>query len=128
MREIKFRAWIMPDHNFDIGEESYMYQWSWDFFSEDSPVTKYTKAFPGSFGLSDVILMQYTGSNDVTGEEIYEGDILNIIFDDSIAPVVWEGNGFWIKQNRFGGNSWFPVPEACRIIGNIYENPELLSK
>lgn len=64
---------------------------------------------------------EFTGHLDRQGKEIYEGDILR--FDDipnRISPVVFE-NGMFKSKHYIG-------VEFCRseVIGNIYENPELI--
>jgi hypothetical protein len=83
-------------------------------------------------------LMQFTGLKDKTGKEIYEGDILLFhqlvlfskkegeIYDDATALVVWSdgGGGFTLKLiNRHLRTLDMTKGE---IIGNAYENPELL--
>lgn len=81
-------------------------------------------------------LMQFTGLQDKNGKEIYEGDVLTFIFPNNrnkgTAPVVWE-YGCWNVtdfKNDAGSNNIYNLYPAtdCEIIGNIYENPELLTK
>ena len=72
----------------------------------------------------DVIPMQFTGLKDKNGKEIWEGDILKWI-DNSNYP---SGN---IQVVKFKEYKVYPLVSApsgkCwEIIGNIYENPELL--
>ena len=77
-------------------------------------------------------LMQYTGLKDKNGVDIYEGDLLGgqLFF---IGEVLYE-NGACIFQDRIG-TYIDPERHARRndfenfeIIGNIYENPELLEE
>lgn len=79
-------------------------------------------------------LMQSTGLVDEDGKEIFEGDVLKT-YDGELAKVVWNKElACWeaeflgeivdlsevadVKSNR----------SDCEIVGNIYENPELLEK
>ncbi|QBX15937.1 hypothetical protein Javan227_0027 [Streptococcus phage Javan227] len=78
--------------------------------------------------------MQSTGLFDMYGEEIFEGDVLKT-YDGELAKVVWNKElACWeaeflgeivdlsevadVKCNR----------SDCEIVGNIYENPELLEE
>lgn len=68
----------------------------------------------------DAVLLQFTGLCDKNGKEIYEGDILNetVPGGTMITEVTWGSWGLFASlQNRFS---------ECEIIGNIYENKELL--
>ena len=79
-------------------------------------------------------LMQYTGLKDKNHKEIYEGDILT---DGKFKWVVEFIDGaFWAKRGRTVENikviqrkRWIAMQEDCiEVIGNIYENPELLEQ
>lgn len=85
-----------------------------------------------SVEFDEITLMQSTGLFDRNGKEIFEGDILD--YKGRKALVRWHGSyaSFIYRfvdelQNR--NTEWKPLYLAymkCEIIGNIYENPELL--
>ena len=80
----------------------------------------------------DVKLMQSTGLKDKNGKEIFEGDILD--YNGRKALVRWHGSyaSFiyrFADELQKRNSEWKPLYLAymkCEIIGNIYENPELL--
>ena len=87
----------------------------------------------------DFQVMQFTGLKDKNGLEIYEGDRLEYLIDphDPDGPtdrytVEWRGNGFvgvWDgdKEAKNSGNDGLiDAYLDIAVIGNIYENPELL--
>lgn len=123
-REIKFRCWDKTHNEM--------------FFIEDIFRIKNSKFIENCRnGLCEV--MQYTGLLDKNGKEIYEGDILQekIVnqhgtFKKVFAFPDYESfSGGGMDYGIVGvGYSWEdtdPEPENCEIIGNIYENPELLT-
>lgn len=124
-REIKFRAWdketkSMIKEVWEIGLKS-NYNQPW-LIGDD----KRTDNFE---------LMQYTGLKDKDGKEIYEGDVVRIWADPKdyngykghnyIGVVEWDEFilGFILSDGH--GLKDF---EFIEIVGNIYENPELLNK
>ena len=76
---------------------------------------------------------QYIELKDKNSREIYEGDIAEVEcecgYKDKM-PVEWGYNGFKLKQyisHRYpSGELEFNHTERVEVIGNIYENPELL--
>jgi len=93
----------------------------------------------GPFGLREMFIwlddgdipLQYTGLKGKNGKEIYEGDIIRTSNDKwwNNTPdkeIVFSGNGFWLTNN--GGQHYLPDESVREVIGNIYENPELLEK
>ncbi len=115
MRQIKFRAWDNKNKVMLKMEEIL----DWD------RLLNYPNEFP------DIIIMQFTGLKDKNGKEIYEGDIIIDSLNPKYELVIeskkvensdgWETNlsmGFDFEQlNR---------NDKMEVIGNIYENPELI--
>jgi len=76
-------------------------------------------------------LMQFTGLHDKNGKEIWEGDIVKTI-NEEIGKVVFSIGAFWAEY--LWPHNWDPMAPAeivrsdMKVIGNIYENPELLER
>ena len=127
MREIKFRAWMK---NRLSGE------WFMDYQHDGTPKSWYLRSFFENYDAHhETFLMQYTGLHDKNGKEIYEGDIATVECECGYRanmPVEWGYNGFRLKKqwsHRFpSGELEFNHTERVEVIGNIYENPELLKE
>lgn len=74
-------------------------------------------------------LMQYIGLHDKNGKEIYEGDILKSIQWNDIYLVKQIGIAYYLcrkGKNGFNKITTWNNAEKSEVIGNIYDNPELL--
>ena len=76
---------------------------------------------------------QYSGLNDKSGKEIYEGDIVKVFTNKEwrIGKIIYEHSEFTIdvtnnKDLKYGRTSI--IENLTEVIGNIYDNPELLEK
>lgn len=104
----------------------------------------------------DIEIMQYTGMKDKNEKEIHEGDIVKLMEDDWAFTDGWKEEdprwkdnelfnpmpqkevmrdvvtldrfGLWLKNESFGYEGESLVsPSDCIVIGNIYENQELIN-
>lgn len=126
-RPIKFRAYLK-----DINKMVEVNEINWYENLDDkgnissiryAGETKYVHHY-FEFDPNDVILMQYTGYKDMKGKEVYEGDIVR--YYDYIYEVKWMWAGFYIHSLQNGFDELATTENFIEVIGNIYENPELL--
>lgn len=88
---------------------------------------------------NDTILMQYTGLNDKNGVEIFEGDIVKscVLINGHIYEYVGQVKFVafsWVVSDKAGiYDPFYNYEDSCpdeiweiEVIGNIYQNPELL--
>lgn len=123
MREIKFRAFV-KEINEIINVDKVNFQ--------EKYITRYSDNLPFptlvKYPFEDVELLQYTGLKDKNGKEIYEGDICR--YEDRAGSVVFDKGSFSLHTNlgkgAVGCLDIGIFRNACEVIGNIYENPELL--
>lgn len=116
-RKIKFRCWNKELKEIWVGGYVQFDTGNILFDDEDGNTFEYTgDEFP---------LMQYTGLNDKNGEEIYEGDFLKHDLW-GISEIIWEHGMFRGKGNDHDITLADHQLKRSRVIGNIYENPELL--
>lgn len=77
-------------------------------------------------GFSSVDLLQSTGITDVVGKEIYEGDIVQCWFEKGFITMYHGSWGINIDKEYLYTSILYNYSDEARVIGNIYENPELL--
>lgn len=133
MREIKFRAWgIDRGKMHDVYNIAFHESYGYKAITSEQPLNVNTTFI----NKEEFILMQYTGLKDKNGVEIYEGDILDFTLEqhyDGIyqemkykQPIVFSEGSFWAGNNLL--HAVMCADEELRVIGSIYENPELLEE
>lgn len=73
--------------------------------------------------LEDLTLMQWTGLLDKNGKEIYEGDIIKSSY--GVNEVFWNEDEATFDVPA--GTFFYRAARVCEVLGNIYENPTLMS-
>jgi hypothetical protein len=107
-REIKFRAW-----DEELGIMCYC---------ELSSAGNYQN-------MSSVPLMQYTGLKDKNGKEIYEGDIVSYGLDEHPCVIEFKYACFYISStDNIDHHLGYYRVYNIEVVGNIYENPDLIGE
>ena len=130
MREIKFKVFDVKNKKMYPTDYELVKEIHFGMYGEiDSVIiARYRPDGDWEFEeLKDVELMQYIGLKDKNGEEIYEGDIIKL--KDEVYEVIYNNTtaSFIIKNDQgweLGGEGWKKV----EVVGNIYENPNLLEE
>jgi uncharacterized phage protein (TIGR01671 family) len=127
MREIKFRAW---DKNKKEIRKVTSINWYDEYIWVDE-----TPMSGDRLPIESTPLMQYI-KDDKNGVEIYEGDILSYPEEEQIISIFWDDSSAGWEFNEHSGlddgvgrGDWdfnIGIAKNCEVIGNIYENPELL--
>ena len=123
MREIKFRAQDIASNKWLFGDLRHHKD---DVCIFDQGGTKGEQVKRETVG-------QFTGLRDINGKDIYEGDILDVSYADEesylevrfvrgVFAFLWNGD----LDDEFPCHA--PTHEWAKVIGNIYDNPELLNK
>ncbi len=141
MRQIKFRVWDKTEDKFIPLKDYHLATIRFDglpqFFTCDN-VLIYGKVWP-----EHLVLQQFTGLKDKNSIEVYEGDVVELCFCNTPdyknkTLIEWSDyhNGWAITQLGVPLDSIFrsyrlSLPfityNSIRVIGNIFENPELLN-
>lgn len=124
-RTIKFRAWDVFYKKFLYGDYSTIANNMDEFW---------TIVKGGENSGREVPLMQFTGLLDKNGKEIYEGDVVKDAWG-AVKEVKIEEIFHASYEDTFAGYGFGfdthgieDFKEKVEVIGNIYENPELLKK
>lgn len=116
MREFKFRAWDSIHKRFTTWED------------DKYNVLEFITRTDGQH-----VITQYTGLKDKNGKEIYEGDcvIWAGFRDDVVGEVYFDKGGFQVRNyyvayQDIPSDAFGEGVVTLQVIGNIYENPELI--
>ena len=122
MREIKFRIFdkkigkIFKAHDLRFTAEEAVYEVCHDTIT-DTGVKHWT-----STDFKEIVLMQFTGLKDIEEKEIYEGDVISGYNNPHVVTFV---DGAYYLTYKNSSTRLSRTCGALKIIGNIYENPEL---
>ena len=122
IREIKFKIWDKNSKKMHELDAINFITRLVCMVDQEKNITKY-------LNLDECILMQYTGLKDKNGKEIYEGDLVR---EDSpphhCGEIKHDRGAFYISGITDGYSELchILVDDFWEIIGNIYENPELM--
>ncbi|WP_142917754.1 YopX family protein [Streptococcus gallolyticus] len=122
MGEIKFRAWWEKGKRMlDIA--------TIDFLEKE--VKSHANVM---YSFDEIELMQSTGLVDENGKEVFEGDVL-LTYDAELAKVYWDDVlAGWFVDFIYETAELSEVAglqssrSICAIVGNVYENPELMEE
>lgn len=118
----KFRAWLKKEQKMD-NEIDHISWLEDELYCIGDGITYMVLA-------EDLELMQSTDMVDRDGKIIFEGDIVKMAKDVYSEPTYYEvvrhyGGGYRLESKQHGCELWLRHTD-CEIVGNVYENKELL--
>ena len=122
----RYRAWDKHEQKMFTNDELII--WNGNVYANDSK--KLTCNNLKGWSIDDDYLMQSTGLRDKNDKEIFEDDIVKMAKDVYSEPTYYEvvrhrGGAYRLESKQHGCELWLRHTD-CEVVGNIYENPELL--
>lgn len=122
----KFRAW-MKSLKWMCDVTNISFDSKFVDICQQGDTERYTEM---SVEFDEITLMQSTGLFDRNGKEIFEGDIVKMSKDVYSEPTYYEvvrhrGGAYRLESKQHGCELWLRHTD-CEVVGNVYENPELL--
>ena len=122
----KFRAW-MKSLKWMCDVTNISFDSKFVDICQQGDTERYTEM---SVEFDEITLMQSTGLKDKNGKEIFEGDIVKMSKDVYSEPTYYEvvrhrGGAYRLESKQHGCELWLRHTD-CEVVGNVYENPELL--
>ena len=134
VREIIFRGKRISDGSWVYGGIMHTFHPNYDNENEEAFLMQKSNCYcicanNKDYFVEQSSIGQYTGLTDKNGTKIFEGDILKLRYSRYSYKVYFEDYRYYIED--CWGTSITPKQEAinhfeCEVIGNIYDNPELL--
>lgn len=129
-REIKFR-----------GKRSDDGKWIYGYLADEDYINNINEIAMPSEEVDADTVGQFSGIKDATGKEIYERDII-VVKGEYELVVLWDEMGwalmpcehyhdkiFWVMNIQHPGMDWWKLfANEIEVVGNIYDNPELLKR
>lgn len=122
----KFRAWDKHGQKMFANDELII--WNGNVYANDSK--KLTCNNLKGWSIDDEYLMQSTDMVDRNGNVIFEGDVVKMSKDVYSEPTYYEvvrhyGGAYRLESKQHGCELWLRHTD-CEVVGNVYENKELL--
>lgn len=120
----KLRAWDKHEKKMFTNDQIII--WNGNVYANDSGKLSVDRL--RGWSVDGKYLMQSTGIKDRNGIEIFEGDIVHAYSEGArlIGVIEYFDNAYCIKTKNAIYNSLWVNAEQYEVIGNIYQNPDLL--